>query len=152
MRHIFAAVVAVLCMGTAIADEPAACYISHDPTGDFASSDVQPSEALPGVGAQVRHLMNQDNRAFGRCMQKHVEREGTWPSGAGILYGARISPEGKVTQVSVLASRNINDALLMACVGRLICKWELEPSADNKERLIAVPPFGTPERLFNSKY
>jgi hypothetical protein len=139
MRYAFAIAAAALCAGTAFADEPAACYIAKDTTGDFVPRKVKPIDADPGTGAQIRHLMNQDNRAVAKCIQSHVAREGAWPSGAVILYGVRISPAGKVTQVSVVAVKNNNDAMLMACLGRTMCKWELEANADGQERLVRVP-------------
>jgi hypothetical protein len=70
------------------------------------------------------------------------------PNGAGLLYGARISPAGKVTQVSVLEAQNLNDAMLMACIARTICQWELEPNPDGQEKLVALPPYATRERMW----
>lgn len=139
MRNFIAIAAAALWAGTALADEPAACYIAKDPTGDFVPSKVQPIDVDPGTGAQIRHLLNQYNRATAKCVQRHVEREGGWASGAAILYGLRISPAGKLTQVSVLAVKNNNDSMLMACIGRTICQWELEAKADGQERLVKLP-------------
>lgn len=147
MRYALALATAALCAGTAFADEPAVCYVQKDPTGDFVAGKVQAFDADPRTGAHVERLLDQDKRASGRCFTKFVEREGSLPSAAGIQYGARVSPAGEVTQVSVLASRGINDAMLMACVARSICAWKLEPSADGKERLLRLPPHETRERL-----
>ncbi|MFC0253450.1 hypothetical protein [Massilia consociata] len=146
MRYTFALAAAALWASTAFADEPATCYVPKDPTGDFVSGKVQPFDADPHTAAQVVRLLNQDNRANGRCFHKFIEREGGMPSAAGILYGARVSPAGKVTQVSVLGTREINDAMLMACLARSICQWELKASADGKERLLRLPPQYTNER------
>jgi hypothetical protein len=140
MRFAFAVATAALLAGTAFADEPAACYVANDPSGDFATGQVQPIDANPRVAAQIRHLLNESNRATARCIQKFTEREGNFPPMA-LLYGVRISPAGKPSQVSVLASNNVNDAMLMACIGRLICAWELEPDADGQERLVSLPPY-----------
>jgi hypothetical protein len=140
MRYYFAIVVAALWAGSALADEPSACYIARDPTGDFVSNRMRAIDADPETGAQVRHLLNQDSRATAKCVQRYVEREGReWPNGATVLYGLRISPAGKLTQVSVLEADNINDAMLMACLGRTVCKWELEAHTDSQERLIKLP-------------
>ncbi|TFW34905.1 hypothetical protein [Massilia horti] len=139
MRYALAIAAAALCAGTAFADEPAACYIAKDPTGDFVSSKVQPAEADPGTGGQIKKLMRQYYRETNKCIRKHMEREGGWPNGAAIEYGLRISPEGKLTQVSVVEVKNNNDAMLMACIGRTICEWQLEAKADGQERLVKVP-------------
>jgi hypothetical protein len=143
MRHSIAIAIATAALwaGTALADEPAACYIAKDPTGDFVPGKVQPIDADPGTGAQIRHLMNESNRAAAKCFQGYARREGgRLPrGGSGILYGLRISPAGKLTQVSVLAVENINDAMLMACIARTICKWELDGNPDGQERLVRVP-------------
>lgn len=136
----FAFVVATIWCGVALAEEPAACYVLRDPTGDFAANKVQTLDAHPGTGAQIRHLLNEYNRVAAKCIQRHVEREGGWPAtGAAILYGLRISPAGKLTQVSVLAETNVNDAMLMACIGRTFCRWELTADEDAEERLVKLP-------------
>jgi hypothetical protein len=149
MRYSFAIAAAALWAGNALADEPVACYIAKDPTGDFVPSKMQPIDADPRTGAQIRHLLNQSNREIAKCVQRHVEREGGWPSGAAIRYGLRISPSGKLTQISVLAVKGINDSMLMACIGRTMCKWELEVSPDGQERLVEQQ-FGTVERFWPS--
>jgi len=150
MRYAFFIAAAALCAGTAFADEPAACYIAKDPTGDFVPGKVQALDADPVIHAQVAHLMNESNRETGRCVQKYMQREGGLTSGGVVLYGARISPSGKVTQVSLLAIRNINDAMFTACMARSICTWQLEASADGQERIVALPPYVTAERFWNN--
>ncbi|QOY93869.1 hypothetical protein IM543_20425 [Massilia sp. UMI-21] len=146
MRYALALAAAALCAGNAFADEAAACYVQKDPTGDFVPGKVQAFDAEPGTAAQVVRLLNRDNRANGKCFKKFVEREGGLPRPASIQFGARVSPAGKVTQVSVLASKEINDAMLMACLARSMCDWKLEPSVDGKERLLRLPPHQTLER------
>ncbi|WP_075791780.1 hypothetical protein [Massilia putida] len=141
MRHWIAIAAAALLTGFARADEPAACYVYKDPTGDFVPRNVQALGADPALAGQITHLINENNRATGKCMQRFIKREGAWPNGAGVLYGARVSPAGKVTQVSVLAVNNLNDNMLMACIARTICEWELEPDADGRERLVELPPY-----------
>jgi hypothetical protein len=148
MRYAFFIAAAALCAGAAFAEEPAACYIARDPTGDFVPGIVQTIDADVRIAAQVTHLMNQSNRAAAKCMEGHVRREGMMPNGAVLRYGARISPAGKVTQVSVLEAQNLNDAMLMACLARTICQWELEPDAEGRERLIVLPSVTTRERVF----
>lgn len=141
MRYIFALAAAALWAGCAIAEEAEACYIAKDPTGDFVQDKLQSFDANPGTAAQVTRLVNQNSRATSKCMQRYIEREGGWPNGAGLLYGARISPAGKVTQVSVLGANRVNDSMLMACIGRSICQWELEADVEGKEQLIKLPPY-----------
>ena len=141
MRYSIAIAVAVLWVGTAVAEEPAACYVARDTTGDFVQNRLQSLGANPGTAAQVTHLLNQNNRLTSKCIQKHMEREGGWPSGAEIQYGVRIAPTGKVTQVSVLGVKKVNDAMLMACIGRSMCEWTLEANADGKEQLVKLPPY-----------
>ncbi|MET3131615.1 hypothetical protein AAKU55_001877 [Oxalobacteraceae bacterium GrIS 1.11] len=137
MRFLIAVI--ALCAGAAFADEPAACYISKDPTGNFLPGKVFPIDTNPGAGAQIRHLLNENNRTVAKCIQRHVEREG-WPlDGASILYGLRISSEGKLTQVSVLEVSDINDGMLMACIGRTFCNWELAVDAKSQEQLLEFP-------------
>src|SRR4051812_46994166 len=126
MRYPIALALAVLWVGSAVAEEPAACYVAKDTTGDFVQKRLHPVGANPETIAQVTHLLNQNNRLAAKCIQKHIEREQGWPSGAEIQYGVRISPTGKVTQVSVLGVKKVNDAMLMACIGRSICEWTLE--------------------------
>jgi hypothetical protein len=149
MRYAFVIAAAALCAGTAFAEEPAACYIAKDPTGDFTPEKIQALDADPRIDAQVRHLLNESNYATGKCLQRYARREGGLTSGGGVMYGARISPSGKVTQVSVLAIRNINDAMFMACIARTICEWQLEASADGQERIVALPPYAMSERFWN---
>jgi len=107
---------------------------------------MQAFDADPRIHAQVNHLLNESNRATARCLQKYVQREGGLPNGGGVVYGARISPSGQVTQVSVLSIRNINDAMFMACIGRTICTWQLEANADGQERIVSLPPYGMSDR------
>lgn len=119
-----------------LADEPAACYVAKDPSGEFTPGKVKSFDDYPDISPQIRHLLNQTNRAKAKCYQRHVEREG-WPGdGAALTYGLRIGANGKVTQVSVLSASGINDAMLMACVGRMYCSWELAADAEGEERLV----------------
>ncbi|USX26201.1 hypothetical protein NHH73_27165 [Oxalobacteraceae bacterium OTU3CINTB1] len=131
--------VAAFCAGAALADEPAACYMASDPTGNFRSGKTLSIDAYPETGAQIRRLLNENNRAVGKCIQRHVDREG-WPAnGASILYGLRISPEGKLTQVSVLEANDINDGMLMACIGRTFCNWDLAVDTKSQQQLVGLP-------------
>jgi hypothetical protein len=142
MRNLLAvSIVAALCAGSAVADEPAACYQSKDPSGEFVPAKLTSSDADAAMSARISHLMNRDNRGIEKCFKKFVAREGGWPNGAVLLFGARISHEGKPTQVSLLAAEKVNDAMLMACLGRAVCAWELPASADGQERLVMLPPF-----------
>lgn len=131
--------VAAFCAGAALADEPAACYMASDPTGNFRSGKTLSIDGYPETGAQIRRLLNENNRAMAKCIQRHVDREG-WPaSGASILYGLRISPEGKLTQVSVLEANDINDGMLMACIGRTFCNWDLTVDTKSQQQLVHLP-------------
>ena len=57
MRYALALVTAALCAGTAFADEPAACYVQKDPTGDFVAEKVHAFDADQRIGAQVERLL-----------------------------------------------------------------------------------------------
>ncbi|MFL6708464.1 MAG: hypothetical protein ACJ8HI_09680 [Massilia sp.] len=132
---------AVLLTSSAFADEPGACYTNRDTTGDFVPGRMQPTRSNPETAAQVAHLLNENSRTTSRCMEKFMEREGGWPGGGGLVFGARIAPTGEVTQVSVVNAQKINDGMLMACIGRSICEWKLQPSSAGSEQLIVLPPF-----------
>jgi hypothetical protein len=155
MRLASALVIAILSASSAFADEPAACYVNKDSTGDFVPEKLKSFAADPRVGTQITHKMNETNRASTRCIENFIKREGgSWPvGGAGILFGARISAAGKVTQVSVLESKGVNDGMLMACLGRNVCGWELEASEDGQEKLLVLPAFaiGGPRGLGNPR-
>jgi len=141
MRLALVFAIATLWAGTAFADEPAACYVSRDATGDFVPEKLEAYDADPRLGNQIAHKMNETSRAASKCIASFVQREGyVPPGGGGVLFGARISPAGKLTQVSVLAARNVNDGMLMACLARVICGWELEADPDGRERLVKLPP------------
>jgi hypothetical protein len=144
---VFAAI--ALLAGNAFADEAAACYVSKDTTGDLVPGRMQPFNANAETAAQISHLLNESNREVARCFDHHLQRERAWPNNARIMFGMRVAPTGEVTQVSVVASRNINDGLLMACVGRAVCKWKIKASADGTERLLALPPYGFGKRFWS---
>jgi hypothetical protein len=74
-------------------------------------------------------------------MQKHMAQEGAWPGGAGVLYGARVAPDGKVTQVSVLSARSVTNPMLLSCLARTICNWQFDADPAGRELLVKVPPF-----------
>ncbi|GGC01516.1 hypothetical protein [Pseudoduganella buxea] len=151
MRFLLAIAAAVLSVGSAFADEPAACYIKRDPTGDFIPGKIQRFGADRPTSAQIAHLVNNDNKANSRCFKRHIEREGGYTlEGMGILYAIRIAPSGKVTQVSVVAEDNINDGMLMACFARSICEWKFAPRSDGAEQLVLVPPVITGRLRGNS--
>lgn len=120
-------------------DTPGSCYVAKDEAQVFTRETVKHVDALSVSSGAVRRQLNLSNRAFGKCFQRHFEREG-WPKGAtGILFGMRVTPEGMVAQVSVLDFENINDGMLMACIGRKICEWEFPADPVNGEKLIEVP-------------
>jgi hypothetical protein len=120
-------------------EAPGNCYAPKDAAQVFTRDKVKHFDALAASSGEVRRQLNLSNRAFGKCFQRHFEREG-WPKGgAGILFGMRVTPEGKVAQVSVLDFENINDGMLIACIGRKMCEWEFPADPVNGEKLIAVP-------------
>ncbi|MTW05544.1 hypothetical protein [Pseudoduganella ginsengisoli] len=113
--------------------------MNRDQTGDFIPEKVLPVRANTGTGVQIQRLLNDNKRAIVKCIQRNVEREG-WPvTGAAIKYGLRISAEGKLAQVSVLNFVGTNDALLMACIGRLVCDWKLDGGTESQEQLLELP-------------
>lgn len=140
MRTLIALAASVLFAGAAFADEPQACYAAKDPSGDFTRSKLLPYDADPALAVEMRQLEGKSRRATDRCVDRYARREGGVVKAAVVLYGGRISPAGKLTQVSVLATENVNDAMFMACVARSLCEWEVKPSADGKERLVILPP------------
>lgn len=140
MRTLIALATSILFAGAAIADEPQACYAAKDPSGDFTRDKLLPFDADPALAAEMRQLEGKYQRVTDKCIDRYARREGGLVKGAVVLYGGRISPEGKMTQVSVLGAENVNDAMFMACIARSLCAWEVKPSADGKERLVMLPP------------
>lgn len=140
MRTLIALAASVLFAGAALADEPQACYAAKDPSGDFTRDKLVPFDADPALAVEMRQLEGKYQRVTDKCIDRYARREGGLVKGAVVLYGGRISPEGKMTQVSVLGAENVNDAMFMACVARSLCEWEVKPSADRKERLVMMPP------------
>lgn len=120
-------------------DTPGSCYVAKDEAQVFARDKVKHFDAAPATSGEVRRQLNLSNSAFGKCMQRHFEREG-WPrGGAALLFGMRVTAEGKVAQVSVLDYENVNDGMLMSCIGRKLCEWEFPADPVGGEKLIAVP-------------
>ena len=140
MRTLFALAASVLFAGAALADEPQACYAAKDPSGDFTRDKLVPFDADPALAVEMRQLEGKYQRVTDKCIDRYARREGGLVKGAVVLYGGRISPAGKLVQVSVLGAENVNDAMFMACVARSLCEWEVKPSADGKERLVILPP------------
>lgn len=140
MRTLIAFAASVLLAGAALADEPRACYAAKDPSGDFTRDKLVPFDADPALAAEMRQLEGKYQRVTDKCIDRYARREGGLVKGAVVLYGGRISPEGKMTQVSVLGTENVNDGMFMACVARSLCEWEVKPSADGKERLVMLSP------------
>ena len=119
MRTLIALAASVLFAGAALADEPQACYAAKDPSGDFTRDKMVPFDADPALAVEMRQLEGKYQRVTDKCIDRYARREGGLVKGAVVLYGGRISPEGKMTQVSVLGAENVNDAMFMACVARM---------------------------------
>ncbi|MFL6659074.1 MAG: hypothetical protein ACJ8GW_13435 [Massilia sp.] len=141
MRNLFALVAlctgTALCVAPAFADEPAACYVLSDPTGDLAPGKVVKYDPTSATGANIVRSSNDTNRAVSKCIQRHVESEAWPPGGASLVYGLRITPEGKITQVSLIDADNMNDARMIACIGRIMCTWEGAPDAQGQEQRVS---------------
>ncbi len=141
MRYAIATLaLAALWSSPALADDGSqACYVSGDSSQVFSKDKLRHFNEDPITRQEVPRQLNSSNRAIQKCMQRHFDREG-WPvQGARFLYGLRIAPTGKVAQVSVIEFQGVNDGMLMACIGRKICEWELSANPDGAEKQIVVP-------------